>query len=526
MFIGIDFGTSYTELTIYYKNGNDYSISTALLGSLGMPTLMKFDESIGWICGEECYDSPEDSIANVKKKLRQGADIFSTETSKNISITYKDLLIHFLSYAVKAGYDRFIELRPDLKKDPIEKVMITVPCGFSIDGITTAQYNENLRDVYNQVLRQAIRSARLQSITNDISIEIVEEPVAAAMAYYYYYKNRENLENGNLTILVLDIGGGTSDISIVKSNRFSSFAIPDNGKAGDLNLGGVNWDEALLDLVIEKIKREHPDYQYPVRNRTKDLIKITSCKERLSNYDTQKFVTEDHHKVEITKTEFINYTTPLRKKVKKLLSEIVEKNGGIDKIDRVVLVGGTCKMPQIKELVAEMYSSFPKTHIISFSTSYAIADGAAYMASLNLKDIFSDIATHTYGVECNLKNENSTIKIPGVYNMIFKGRKFIEGKIVETTGGFRSAGKKTFSSCIYESNCNKEECFCEMDPNFVPFKNNENRLNSKEISKRWKLPDGYTDDEIKIKLCLTKDGILKIDALYNGIILPECYEDE
>ncbi len=204
---------------------------------------------------------------------------------------------------------------------------------------------------------------------------IINEPTAAAIAYGFTESNEK-------TILVYDFGGGTFDVSILTIGD-GFFDV--DATSGDNHLGGDDIDELIEDHVIEDIKKKHNI------NVKKDLTIYQTLKEMA---EKAKIELSDKNKVSInlpnigkSKGASINYTTELtREKFNKIIHPLVERTKKpmkdalsdasieIEDIEDVILVGGTTRIPLVRDFVRDFFKKEPDT---SVHPDYAVALGAA-----------------------------------------------------------------------------------------------------------------------------------------------------
>ena len=205
-------------------------------------------------------------------------------------------------------------------------------------------------------------------------LEIISEPTAAAL-YYGCAKEQEEK-----TILIYDLGGGTFDVTIM---RISSDKIEVICSDGDHDLGGKNWDEALIrylaDQFIEKIGTEVEFDEYA----TQDLrLKAEKLKKQLTSKNQAGDMLEvngKREKISITREVFDEITSTLLNETLKKTEEAIEvaAKKGYEKIDEILLVGGSTRMPQVKDTLS---MKFKEPEIKILEPDEAVAKGAAIHA--------------------------------------------------------------------------------------------------------------------------------------------------
>lgn len=201
---------------------------------------------------------------------------------------------------------------------------------------------------------------------------IINEPTAAALTY-----GIDQVQDQ--TVLVYDLGGGTFDITMI---QVKPQAIDVVVTGGDHNLGGKNWDNALMSYFADKFKEETgvEDDIFSNPETSGDLqINAESAKKTLSQRDKTKvnvLYGTDRVTVEITKEKFNEITKDLVERTIMLTNQMLEdaSKKGFTTFDKILLVGGSTRMPQIKEILEQ---NFPNTSIETFDPDESVAKGAA-----------------------------------------------------------------------------------------------------------------------------------------------------
>ena len=205
-------------------------------------------------------------------------------------------------------------------------------------------------------------------------LEIISEPTAAAL---YYGCAKEQDEK---TILVYDLGGGTFDVTIM---RISSDKIQVICSDGDHDLGGKNWDEVLIEYLSDQfVKKIGYDIEFDEYAKQDLRLKAEKIKKQLTSRSQAGDLLEvmgNREKVSITRDEFEEITSTLLNETLKKTKEVIDvaKRKGYEKIDEILLVGGSTRMPQIKRALAE---NFGGIEIKILEPDEAVAKGAAIHA--------------------------------------------------------------------------------------------------------------------------------------------------
>ncbi|HEV8169563.1 MAG TPA: molecular chaperone DnaK, partial [Pyrinomonadaceae bacterium] len=242
----------------------------------------------------------------------------------------------------------------------VDKAVITVP----------AYFNDSQR----QATKDAGRIAGLEVM------RIVNEPTAAALAYGLDKKKDE-------TIAVFDFGGGTFDISILEVGEG---VVEVKSTNGDTHLGGDDIDERLIEWIIDEFKK---DQGIDLSNDKMALQRLKEAAEKAkielsSTMETEinlPFVTADqsgpkHLAMKLTRARFEQLVDPILTRLRGPV-ETALKDAGVDakKIDEVVLVGGSTRIPKVQEIVKEVFGKDPNK---SVNPDEVVAIGAAVQAGV------------------------------------------------------------------------------------------------------------------------------------------------
>ena len=230
-------------------------------------------------------------------------------------------------------------------------------------------------------------------------LKIINEPTSAALAYYHLDKNQTEQN-----IAIYDLGGGTFDISIV---NISNNEIKVLATDGDSNLGGFDFDNVIIDYVINEFENktgidlyDDPDAMQELRENAE------KCKKSLSRRN--KYVipvnSEGHSvKIEITREFFNNSIKRLIDRTKMVMEDTLEAAKLTwPNIDKVLLVGGSTRVPQIFEVIKEFTGITPSKEL---NPDEVVALGAAVQATLIGDDeiassniIVKDVNSHSLGI--------------------------------------------------------------------------------------------------------------------------------
>lgn len=350
---GIDLGTTYSCISYVDDISGEPVVVDNREGTNVTPSVVYFEDensySVGDVAKESAVVSPENTCEFVKRKMGT-SDIAITIGDKDYSPEQISALI--LTKLVKDAEEAL--------DTEIKDVVITCPAYF---GIAERTATEN-----------AGREAGLNVL------EIINEPTAAALCY------GSLRDVDDKTILVYDLGGGTFDVTIIRVTPKEIVAIATDG---DHQLGGKNWDAALIQHLQDAFCEAKPDFDgnFDLEALQELQLKAEKAKQQLTARDSTKVVVSASGmkaSIPLTRETFDDITSPLLKCTIEKTNDAVKaaSDKGVTKIDEIILVGGSCKMPQVREIIEKTYPDIP---IKMFEPNTAVAKGAAIHAN-NLKE--------------------------------------------------------------------------------------------------------------------------------------------
>ena len=369
--VGIDLGT--TNSVIAVLEGGDPAVVANAEGARTTPSVVAFKEGevmVGEVAKRQAITNPDNTIRSVKRHMGTGwsaggggKDYTSQEVSARILMKLKRDAEAYLGSDVSAA-------------------VITVPAYFN--------------DAQRQATKEAGQIAGLEVL------RIVNEPTAAALAYGL------DKEGAEQTILVFDLGGGTFDVSILEIGE-GVFEV--KSTSGDTQLGGDDWDEAVIDWLVTEFKNENgvdlsSDKMAVQRLKEaaeKAKIELSTVPETEVNLP---FITATgagplHLQKKLTRAEFQKMTERLLERTRGPFERAVADAGVTTSgIDHVVLVGGSTRMPAVQELVEQLTGKEPHRGV---NPDEVVAAGAALQAGVltgDVKDILLlDVTPLTLGIE-------------------------------------------------------------------------------------------------------------------------------
>jgi molecular chaperone DnaK len=392
--VGIDLGT--TNSCVAVMEGGKPTVIANAEGGRTTPSVVAFakngDQLVGQIAKRQGVMNPENTFYSVKRFIGRRFDEVTHETTE---VSYKVLNI---SGNVKLDSSaRGKQFAPEEISAQVLRKLVDDASTYLGEQVTQAVIT--VPAYFNDSQRQATKDAG--KIAGIEVLRIINEPTAASLAYGLDKKSNE-------TILVFDLGGGTFDVSILEvgDGVFEVLAT-----SGDTHLGGDDFDKKIVDYLAEEFKKTEG---IDLRKDKQALQRLTEAAEKakieLSSVTQAEInlpfitATQDgpkHLDVTLTRAKFDELTADLidrcRIPVENAMRDAKLKNADVDE---VVLVGGSTRMPAVKELVKRLMGKEPNQTV---NPDEVVAVGAAIQAGVlagEVKDILLlDVTPLSLGVE-------------------------------------------------------------------------------------------------------------------------------
>jgi molecular chaperone HscA len=356
--VGIDLGTTHS-LVAAVRNGVAECLPDGQ-GRVILPSAVRYLEGdrrqIGFDAVAARAQDPANTITSVKRLMGRGLADIAHRDAMSYGLVDEGGMVKVRTLAgIKSPVEISAEILATLRyraedtfDDELHGAVITVP----------AYFDEGQR----QATKDAAQLAGLNVL------RLISEPTAAAIAY-----GLDNASEG--VYAVYDLGGGTFDISILRLTQ-GVFEVIATG--GDSALGGDDYDHALADAVLAQAGRQAENDG----DRAALLVAARATKEALTEAETAPFAAMlggDELRVDVTRAQFDAATQPLTARtiaaVRKALRDAKLKP---DDLQGIVLVGGSTRMPQIREAVAAFFGRAPLTNL---NPDEVVALGAAIQAN-------------------------------------------------------------------------------------------------------------------------------------------------
>ena len=371
--VGIDLGT--TNSVVSVLEGGEPTVIANAEGARTTPSIVAFAKNgevlVGEVAKRQAVTNPDRTIRSVKRHMG---------TNWTVDIDGKA----YRSQEISAR--TLMKLKRDAEAylgESITDAVITVPAYFD--------------DAQRQATKEAGEIAGLNVL------RIINEPTAAALAYGLDKADHEQ------TILVFDLGGGTFDVSLLE---IGDGVVEVKATSGDNHLGGDDWDDRIINHLVSQFKNAHGV------DLSKDKMAVQRLKEAAEKakidlsqsmttainlpYITASAEGPLHLDETLTRAQFEQLTADLLDRCRVPFEKVIKDAGiAIDKIDHVVMVGGSTRMPMVSELVKKLTGGREPNKGVN--PDEVVAVGAALQAGVlkgEVKDVLLlDVTPLTLGIE-------------------------------------------------------------------------------------------------------------------------------
>ena len=372
--VGIDLGT--TNSCVSVLEGGEPTVIANAEGARTTPSIVAFAKNGEVLVGEV---AKRQSVTNVERTIRSVKRHMGTSWTQDIDgkkYTPQEISARVLQ-KLKRDAEAYLG-------ESVTDAVITVPAYFS--------------DAERQATKEAGEIAGLNVL------RIINEPTAAALAYGLDKADKEQ------TILVFDLGGGTFDVSLLE---IGDGVVEVKATSGDNHLGGDDWDQALVDHLVKTfgsangidLTKDKMAMQRIREAAEKAKIELSSSQSATINLP---YITVDAEKnplfldETITRAQFQALTADLLERCKKPFQAVLKDAGiSINKIESVVLVGGSTRMPAVVDLVRELTGG--KEPNKGVNPDEVVAVGASLQAGVlkgEVKDVLLlDVTPLSLGIE-------------------------------------------------------------------------------------------------------------------------------
>jgi molecular chaperone DnaK len=370
--VGIDLGT--TNSVVAVMEGTQPTVIPNSEGSRTTPSVVAFTKTgerlVGQLAKRQAITNPDRTISSIKRHMGEG--------DYAVKIDGKDYTPQEISAMI---LQKLVNDASNYLGERVTKAVITVPAYFN--------------DAQRQATKDAGKIAGLDVL------RIINEPTAAALAYGLEKK-------GNETILVWDLGGGTFDVSILEVGD-GVFEVKSTN--GDTHLGGDDYDHRVVEWLVDQFRRDQgidlsKDRQAMQRlteAAEKAKIELSSVVQTNINLP---FITADqegpkHLDYTLTRAKFEELTSDLTDRcIGPFKSAIADAKLDASKIDEIIMVGGSTRMPVIQELVRKLTGKEPN---LTVNPDEVVAVGAAIQAGVlagEVRDVvLLDVTPLSLGLE-------------------------------------------------------------------------------------------------------------------------------
>jgi molecular chaperone DnaK len=391
--IGIDLGT--TNSVVAVMEGDSPAVIPNAEGGRTTPSVVAFTKTgerlVGQVAKRQAVTNPENTVFSIKRFMGR----------KHAEVTEEQKMVPYKVVQASNG-DARVEVQGKVYSPPEVSAMILQKMRDTAEGYLGEKVSKAVITVpayFNDSQRQATKdSGRIAGLE---VLRIVNEPTAAALAYGLDKKKDE-------TIAVYDFGGGTFDISILEVGEG---VVEVKATGGDTHLGGDNLDQRVIEWIVTEFKKDQ-GIDLGQDKMALQRLKEAAEKAKMELSTTAEteinlpFVTADasgpkHLALRLTRAKFEQLVADLLERTMGPVRQCLQDAGvGPDKIDEVVLVGGSTRIPKVQQMVKEFFGKEPHKGV---NPDEVVAVGAAVQAGVlagDVKDLLLlDVTPLSLGIE-------------------------------------------------------------------------------------------------------------------------------
>tara|TARA_B100001778_G_C18605402_1_gene639505 strand:+ start:106 stop:1926 length:1821 start_codon:yes stop_codon:yes gene_type:complete len=377
--VGIDLGTTYSCVGIY-QNGQVEIVIDPHTGARTIASYVSFSENeriIGNIAKNQSTMNPKNTIYDAKRFIGMNFSDpkiqeiiprypFTIKGDNNdkiyFEVEYKNETKKFYPEEISAMLlSKMKEMAEEYTNKKVTKTVITIPAHFA--------------DSQRNATKSAGKIAGFEEV-----LRIINEPTSAGLAY--------GIEKNNLSreinILIVDVGGGTADMSIL---TIDGGLYETKGTAGDKFLGGSDVDNSIVEYMVNDFKRKFkcdpttsPKAMKRLKNTAENIKKNLSTS-TTSSIEIESVFEGNDYNSSITRAKFEQICNPIFEKCMALIKQVMsDTNTKIQDINEIVLVGGSTRIPKLQTMISEYFNN--KQLNKSINPDEAVCFGAAIQGAI------------------------------------------------------------------------------------------------------------------------------------------------
>ena len=377
--VGIDLGTTYSCVGIY-QNGQVEIVIDPHTGARTIASYVSFSENeriIGNIAKNQSTMNPKNTIYDAKRFIGMNFSDpkiqeiiprypFTIKGDNNdkiyFEVEYKNETKKFYPEEISAMLlSKMKEMAEEYTNKKVTKTVITIPAHFA--------------DSQRNATKSAGKIAGFEEV-----LRIINEPTSAGLAY--------GIEKNNLSreinILIVDVGGGTADMSIL---TIDGGLYETKGTAGDKFLGGSDVDNSIVEYMVNDFKRKFkcdpttsPKAMKRLKNAAENIKKNLSTS-TTSSIEIESVFEGNDYNSSITRAKFEQICNPIFEKCMALIKQVMsDTNTKIQDINEIVLVGGSTRIPKLQTMISEYFNN--KQLNKSINPDEAVCFGAAIQGAI------------------------------------------------------------------------------------------------------------------------------------------------